>query len=230
MTDTMKCQAERPEKSILILDYDGTIHDSMAIYEPAFRKAMRELEELGWMEPREYSREEIQYWIGYNAKEMWPRFQPEFTEKQQAYGSSLIGKYMCEAVESGLARLYPNADRVLKLLKQDYELWFLSNCKNAYLEANKSRFHLERYYDVFHSSEEFGFLPKEEIFRRIRIPGRNYLIVGDRETDLRMAKDNDLPFVGCLYGFCAEGELDGADAWIRAIEELPQALKSLFFS
>ncbi len=27
--------ADAPEKTILILDYDGTLHDSMGIYEPA---------------------------------------------------------------------------------------------------------------------------------------------------------------------------------------------------
>ena len=30
---------EKPDRTVLILDYDGTLHDSMGIYEPAFRTA-----------------------------------------------------------------------------------------------------------------------------------------------------------------------------------------------
>lgn len=214
---------EEEGKTILILDYDGTVHDTMAVYEPAFRHAMNDLEEKGWLKHRDYSGEEIKVWIGYNAKEMWSRFQPEFTQEQRDYGSSLVGTYMKEAVENRKARLYPYAEQVLTELKKDYELYFLSNCKDAYLEANRNRFHLDLYYDVFYSSEQFGFIPKEEIFRKIRIPGRKYIVIGDREVDLRLAKENGLPFIGCLYGFCGVGELDGADVLIDDIRKLPAA-------
>lgn len=215
------------EKTILILDYDGTVHDSMAVYEPAFRRAMSEMEDLGWMKHREYTSDEIKYWIGYSAKEMWDLFQPDFSQEKKEFGSSLLGKYMKAAVDNGSARLYPNAREVLTRLHEKYELYYLSNCKDAYLEANRRNFQLDQYYDVFHSSEEFGFIPKEEIFLKIRIPGRKYIVVGDREADLRLAKKNNLPFIGCLYGFCTEGELDEADMLISDITELPDAVDKL---
>lgn len=215
------------KKTILILDYDGTVHDSMAIYEPAFRQAMKELEELGWMAHKEYTPEEIKYWIGYSAKEMWNRFQSDFSQDQMDYGSTLLGKYMKAGVDNGNARLYPHAGEVLTKLHEKYELYYLSNCKNAYLIANRKNFDLDQYYDRFFSSEEFGFIPKEEIFRKIRMPGRKYIVVGDRDADLRLAKENHLPFIGCLYGFCSSGELNQADVLISDIRELPDAVDKI---
>lgn len=215
------------EKTILILDYDGTVHDTTFVYEPAFRRAMSELEDLGWMDYRDYTFEEIKRWIGYNAKEMWNCFQPDFSQEKKDHGSSLIGKYMKAGVDNGSARLYPHSIEVLKKLHEKYELCYLSNCKNAYLEANRRNFHLDQYYDTFYSSEEFGFIPKEEIFRRIQIPGRKYIVVGDRAADLRLAKENNLPFIGCLYGFCEKGELDEADILISDITELPGAVEKI---
>lgn len=215
------------EKTILILDYDGTVHDTMAVYEPAFRRAMSELEALGWMEHKDYTYDEIKRWIGYNAKEMWNRFQPDFSQEQKDHGSSLVGKYMKAAVDNGSARLYPHSKEVLSKLHETYELWYLSNCKNAYLESNRRNFGLDQYYDMFFSSEEFGFIPKEEIFRKIRIPDRNYIVVGDRNADLSLAKENNLPFIGCLYGFCEDGELCDADVLISDITELPLAVEKL---
>jgi phosphoglycolate phosphatase len=214
-------------KTILILDFDGTVHDSMAVYEPSFRRAMKELEQAGWMEQRDYSTEEIRHWIGFNPQEMWRAFRPDLSKAQRAYGSSLIGKYMEEAVEKGAGRLYPQAGHVLEGLREEYELYFLSNCKRAYMEANRRQFQLDRYFDAFYCSQDFGFIPKEEIFRRIREPQRNYVAVGDREADLRLAKENGLPFVGCLYGFGGEGELDGADVMIEDIAKLPLSLEQI---
>jgi aspartate aminotransferase len=69
---------EKPDRTVLILDYDGTLHDSMGIYEPAFRTAVSELEEKGWLEHRDYSAAEIRHWIGFSAGDMWKSFQPDF--------------------------------------------------------------------------------------------------------------------------------------------------------
>ena len=53
------------EKTILVLDYDGTLHDSSAVYEPAFRRTMKEISALGWIPEAEYTSEEILYWVGF---------------------------------------------------------------------------------------------------------------------------------------------------------------------
>ena len=119
---SLRKRTGRQERTILILDYDGTLHDSMGIYEPAFRTAVSELEEKGWLEHRDYSAAEIRHWIGFSAGDMWKSFQPDFTSRQRETGSSRIGALMTEAIRAGRARLYPGTEETLEILAASYDL------------------------------------------------------------------------------------------------------------
>ena len=54
----------------IIFDYDGTIHHTLGIYEPAFRETYQWLTEQKVTEEREISSVEIAGWLGLNSKEM----------------------------------------------------------------------------------------------------------------------------------------------------------------
>jgi phosphoglycolate phosphatase len=58
----------------LIFDYDGTLHNTMKIYEPSFRKAYAYLVSIGKAEERVIESNEISSWLGYSGEEMWKRF------------------------------------------------------------------------------------------------------------------------------------------------------------
>lgn len=219
--------ADAPEKTILILDYDGTLHDSMGIYEPAFRTAISELEDKGWLEHRDYSAAEIRHWIGFSAGDMWRSFQPGFTARQRETGSSRIGTLMTEAIREGRARLYPGTEETLGLLAASYELWFLSNCKISYMEAHRQMFGLDQWFRRYLCTEAYGYAAKEEILRQAADPGRKYIAVGDRAQDRQLAVRTGIPFIGCAYGFGTPEELAGADLCIEEIRELPAACDSL---
>ena len=58
----------------IIFDYDGTIHHTLGIYEPAFRETYQWLTEQKVTEEREIGSVEIAGWLGLNSKEMWNTF------------------------------------------------------------------------------------------------------------------------------------------------------------
>ena len=78
----------------LILDYDGTLHESIHIYDPAFRKAQDYLIAKGLAQPIQYSNEEISVWLGYTAKEMWNLFSPQLSEAEKNNCSKIIGDHI----------------------------------------------------------------------------------------------------------------------------------------
>ena len=78
----------------LLFDYDGTLHDSSATYLPAFRKTLAWLEEHGYDVDREYSDEQIGYWLGFSAKDMWNSFAPELDDAVKETCSKMIGAEM----------------------------------------------------------------------------------------------------------------------------------------
>ncbi|MCQ2552965.1 MAG: HAD family hydrolase [Clostridia bacterium] len=216
---------DKDNRTILILDYDGTLHNSVVIYEPAFRKVMAEISEMGWIEKEEYSSEEITYWVGFSAKEMWEKFHPELSDEQKSYAGRRIGQYMLKDVADGRGKLYDGALETLEALSKKYKLVFFSNCNSEYAEVHKKAFGLDRFIEEFWCTGDYGFKQKEEVFaEHIYQPGRHYIIVGDRIKDMNLAKSCGMPFVGCLYGFGTEKELEGADYLIGSISELSKIL------
>ena len=55
----------------LLFDYDGTLHETMRIYGPAFRMACEDLAARGLIEPRHDSDAEIAAWLGFSTPEYY---------------------------------------------------------------------------------------------------------------------------------------------------------------
>lgn len=216
-------------KPTLIFDYDGTIHETFAIYKKSFLKAQRWLNENGFLKGNEISDETIKSWLGLNAADMWKSFAPSLPEKIREEASLIIGKNMVLEIESGNARWYEGAAETLtKLKKRGYEMYVLSNCKKIYAEVNYRIFHMSEWFKDFLSAESFGWIPKTEImldFSRKK-PGE-YVIIGDRDKDIMCAKACGGKAIGCSYGYGSSKELAGADFIIGDISNLPNVIDEI---
>lgn len=199
----------------LLFDYDGTLHDSLAIYAPAVRAAYDDLAARGLAVGGPPDQETIRRWIGMAPSEMWDQFQPQLSSQEKQAGGARIGRRMGELVEEGKARLYPGVPQVLdELKKRGVGMLLLSNCPVSYLRAHTACFGLERWFDGLYCGEEFDYRPKYEILPILkrRWPGE-FLVIGDREQDMEMARKNQVPAVGCTYGYGSLEELSGA-TWL----------------
>lgn len=206
----------------LLFDYDGTLHNSIKIYAPAFRTAYTYLTENGLAKPQIFTDKEISYWLGFTAEDMWKSFLPNLPEKEKKKCSAMIGKEMISLINKGMAELYPQAETILQKLKDlGYHLIFLSNCKRAYMEAHIKQFRLERFFSAFYCSEDFGFSPKHEIFKIIKTeyPG-DFIVIGDRFQDMEIADKYNLQSVGCIYGYGSFDELKNATWKIEQLSDL----------
>jgi len=215
----------------LIFDYDGTIHDTLKIYEPAFREVYERLAGSGVIGREEITSAQIAGWIGMNVKEMWDAFQPGLPSEYKERAGVMIGEIMMCRIRAHKAVWYPGAQQVLEKLKNVYDMVVLSNCGASYRLANWQSFGMDRWFKEFYDCEAYGFAPKKDIIFDIMqaYPGE-YTVIGDRETDMACARAAGCRFVGCLYGFGAPGELteNGAavedDVLINDIRELPDIL------
>lgn len=213
----------------LLFDYDGTLHDSLQIYAPAFQTAYDRLAALGYAPPKRWGAEAARAWIGLSPEEMWNRFMPNLPEAEKRTSGALIGEEMLALIRSGRARLYPGVPEALSALREKgFRLLLLSNCPVSYLQAHTACFGLERFFHGLYCGEEFGYRPKYEICRALqsRYDGA-FLVIGDRRQDMEIARKNGLPAIGCLYGYGEEGELADADRLIEDLSELPGAVEAL---
>lgn len=210
----------------VFLDYDGTIHNSLEIYAPAFRKAYDYLVQNDLAEPKEWLDTEISYFLGFNPTEMWDKFFPQLSTDIKTHCSSIISNEMKISIEEGKPKFYEGAlDTIAYLKENGYYLIFISNCKNYYKISHNKLFQLDQYFHTLICSEEYNFIPKYEIIKQVKSKYPfDYVVVGDRKQDMEAGILNNIPTIGCMYGYGLPGELDGATARISHICELKQIL------
>lgn len=212
------------EIKTIFFDYDGTLHNSISIYAPAFRRAYAFLVKAGAAKERPWTEQEISCWLGYNPAEMWKKFMPGLKEELRQQSSLIISEEMARLTGQGKAVLYEGAAETLGYLKnKGYHLCFISNCKVYYKEVHARHFQLNQYFESMVCSEDFAFISKADILARIKtgFPGK-IVIIGDRKQDIDAGRRNRIHTIGCRYGFAREGELEEADLLIDNILELQQ--------
>ncbi len=215
----------------LIFDYDGTLHETMRIYGPAFRKNYELLVSRDLAEPREFSDTEIGYWLGFTAGDMWNRFAPSLSDEEKAACSFRIQEEMRRLIEDGTAQLYPCVpDMMDRLRAEGYRMLLLSNCKTVYLQSHRNRFDLDRWFHDYYWSEGYGWKSKTEILKLLleKYPGES-IVIGDRILDMQCAADCGIPSIGCAYGYApALDELKTAAAIAERPEDLEILIPKLF--
>lgn len=196
-------------------DYDGTLHDSIKIYAPAFRKAYEYLVDINKAEPKEFTDNEIAKWLGYTDNEMWNVFMKDLEIQYRKHSEEIIIKEMAYQVHKGNARLFEDITKVLKELKnKGYVLVFLSNCGKEYMESADKIFNLNCYFDDMICSGIYDNKPKHEILREIKNKyPYNQVMIGDRFHDIKTAQYNNIYSIFCDYGY--GDAVEGKDATVR---------------
>lgn len=198
---------------VIIFDFDGTIHDTMRIYKPAFEKGYKFLLENTDFEKRPMSDKDMSNFLGYTTTQMWEIFAPELDNGIKHKASVIIGSTMDELTKEGKARLFDTVPEVLEKLSKEHTLAFLSNCRTSYKDMHRKVFGLNRYFKHYYWAEKYPGLPKYEIFSQVikkELGDQKYVMVGDRHHDIEVGTKNHIDTIGCLYGFAREHEIDDA--------------------
>ncbi|HEX3075755.1 MAG TPA: HAD family hydrolase [Lachnospiraceae bacterium] len=213
----------------LIFDYDGTLHNSIRIYSPAFREVYEYLVTLEVVKSRDWTDEEISVWLGYSSVDMWNTYLPQLPQALKDTCSKRLGELMLQYVNAGKAKLYPHSIEVLETLcDKGYQLIFLSNCKHAYMQAHIEKFQLDRYFINFFCSEDYNFIPKHEIYLEIKQKyGEHAIVIGDRFQDMEISINHGLPSIGCAYGYGKPDELTVATRIANDIRDIPRIVEEL---
>lgn len=221
----------------LIFDYDGTLHNSIALYGPAFRKAFdylikevpNEVLKSGYSLDKKWSDREISHWLGFTKDEMWNDFMPLLADAYKDTAGQMIGNEMLSLMDQGQATLYPKALETLSYLKdKGFKLLILSNCSLAYMTHHREIFDLDRYFDAYYCAGAYPGLSKGEIMTLLleeSLIDSSAVMIGDRYQDIEAGNTNAIRTIACDYGFGKEKELVKANVHIKSIEGLKELLK-----
>ena len=127
------------------------------------------------------------------------------------------------------ARFYPGLESMLLTLKsRGIRLAVATHGGERYVGAVAKRLDYPSIFDrVFYHAFQ-GMTSKAEMARRAMtdLSESNALFVGDRRADRDAAREAGIPFIGCSYGYGADGEIDGADWTVESSEELARLFLS----
>ena len=127
----------------------------------------------------------------------------------------------------GLARAYPGVEESLRKLRRlGYKIYLCSNARREYTDLVLGQIGLLPLFDGTPEGRDGWDKPQllAHILETER-PGAA-VMVGDRHFDRTAARENGVPFVGCLYGLFP-AEVTGADAEVKSAGELPEAIERL---
>lgn len=218
----MVSKVMKKEKAILF-DLDGTLWDATAgilktwngviASHPETKRALLTMEELGG-------------YLGLPMTEIANRMFPYNNTEEKKCLLEECCKQENEYLSKFGGILYPDLEKVLKVLKQDYLLFVVSNCQQGYIESFLQAHKLAEYFDDI---ECWGnnLLPKGENNKLIieRNHVKQAVYVGDTAGDEESARVAGIPFVFAAYGF---GQAVQPDYSIKALAELPELMKTIW--
>jgi phosphoglycolate phosphatase len=213
-------------RTVLLVDLDGTLTDPAAGIVGSFRHA---LEAMGRDPP---PAEKLTWIIG-------PPLRGSFAEllggKERV--EEALGAYRVRYGATGLfeASVYDGVPETLVALKGAGARLFLCTSKPAvYARRILERFDLARHFDGAYGAELDGrFEDKGDLIAHIladrRLPPQTCAMLGDRKHDVIGASRCGVPTIGALWGFGSEAELVAAGAAVlcAAPRDVPGAFARL---
>lgn len=206
---------------LVIFDIDGTLNMTETYGIAAYHKALEQMGADHFTDEQLRDRigatftEDVKYFFGERAEELIDEF------------SALIEQLWFAEVEEK-AQLFPGVLQMLHSLKENgHQLAICSNATEEEIAVILKALHVEQEFDYVQ-----GLTPKDSKADSLRVllqrvQPEQAVMVGDRFYDMQAANENHIPFIGCLYGYGAEHELDAARYCVTEPCEIPIVVKQI---
>lgn len=202
---------ERPV--LIVFDLDGTLTDSAELGRVLFKRVF---DLLGY---GVISDELADSFNGPSADEVC-RVMGVEGEKRVMYDHLLDTVEVQLVKEIGI--VFPGVIDMLEALKGRAVMAILTNGSQAYCEACIREYGFAPYIDL-HSGYASGVSKSQRMLQwQKEIGARRIIVVGDRQTDVRFAREAGAYAIGVTYGMGSREELSGADALCNTAHEVAQ--------
>ena len=206
-------------ETILVFDYDGTLHETFRVYRPGIEEAVNWLRSVHGVDVNMPPDSAVRSWLGMSTAQMWEDFLPQLPDALKAQAGALVGSVMRREILAGHGKWYPGVTKKLDELKaKGYRMAVLSNCDPAYARLNREAFGMDRWFEAFYDCETYAPHSKAdvmEIIVRLLTAGTqdpvDFVVIGDRGNDQEAARRIGARFVFCEYGYGTREEV-GPDA------------------
>ncbi len=207
-------------KKLVVFDLDGTLNQTMLYAEEAHRLA---LEHFG---VTHLSGEEIISYFGARPQDYVKDMLPDFTHEQHEEYHKIVAKYEQELMRVHGKEFDGVTESLISLRADNYLIAVCSNSSNRYISSVLKALNLTEYVDLI--QELLPNMIKDDTLRILlnEVKPDKACMVGDRIYDKNAAMTNNIPFIGCGYGYNEE-EVKNSDYTVYSAHELYNAVKTL---
>lgn len=206
----------------VIFDLDGTMWDAVDEILHTWNQVVAAHPECG---RGQITQEELSGCLGLPMTEIAERLFPGLEPGQH----QILLDECCRLENAYLsehgATLYPELEKTLRALKEQYKLLVVSNCQPGYIESFIKAHGLG---DCFDDIECWGNNKRSKGENNRLIMERNHVAravyVGDTAGDERSASEAGIPFIFARYGF---GQAEAPDYELDAFAQLPGLLEKI---
>lgn len=182
---------------LIMLDFDGTIADSL----PAAIASVRSmLSELGYPEK---SAEEIGRHIGFGETALVAGSIGTQNEKLVSQAQAVYYKYNLENIKN--VKLYPHVKEFLELFKNKLKV-VISNKRDEFIELILDRHRIDNYFAEIKGGDSSSCLKPDpctitEVLKKYQIAAGQALYIGDMTVDMETGRNAGVLTCAVTYGF-----------------------------
>lgn len=205
-------------KKGIIFDMDGTLWDSA----PQVADSWNLVLQKNGVTREPLTKEDMYRVMGKTMDVLATMLLPDLEETKRNELLNLCVEEENDYLRKHGGTLYPNLRQTMEALKEEYDLYIVSNCQSGYIEAFLDYY---KFHDLFDDIECFGNNNKQKNENISLIVERNQLeravYVGDIQGDYDATMKAGLPFIHAAYGF---GKVEAEVVRIKALRELPDVI------
>lgn len=212
----------------VIFDMDGTLFQTDKILQLALDDTFEHLRAINKWDA-ESPIDTFREIMGAPLPKVWQTLLPAHSEEDRQYTDQYFLEKLLVNIREGNGALYPNVPEVFRYLtSKGHSIYIASNGLTAYLNEIIRYYELDQWVTETFSIQQIDTLDKSDLVGKIvkKYSITDGIVVGDRLSDIKAAKQNGLLSVGCNFDFAQEDELVQADVVINDLLELLPVLSS----
>ena len=208
-------------KKAIIFDLDGTLWDATEQMMPAWNRVLLQYN----CNRKPMTLEEVRSYMGKTVPEIAELALPELPLQQAI---DLINQCSIDELpwlQEHPSTVYPDVPEVLHQLRQDYQLYIVSNCQDGYIQTFLEVTGLGDCFEDFTCSGMTGFGKGDNIkliVQKHNIDRAVYL--GDTQGDYNACQKAQVPFIFASYGM---GSVEQNVPAITCFAQLPAEAKKI---
>lgn len=203
-------------KKGIIFDMDGTLWDSA----PQVADSWNLVFQKNGVTREPLTKEDMYRVMGKTMDVLAAMLLPDLEETKRNELLNLCVEEENDYLRKHGGTLYPNLRQTMEALKEEYDLYIVSNCQSGYIESFLDYY---QFHDLFEDIECYGNNDKPKADNIALVVERNALdaavYVGDIQGDYDSSLKAGISFIHAAYGF---GTINACVPAIHSLKELPQ--------